>query len=219
VRNKTLESRIYRKVDVRFGGGSSEKDRASGTSPAAYPAGWLPFPSSARPVRSPSCSPPCWREPPPMRVERCCETCGRAFTARSWALARGWDRCCSRGCATRRRYNPSGASGAASSAPMAAGCGPARARPRASATSAWSRAADAADDEPPCLPGRTPTARSHRARSSDRAVVRRPAFARSTLACDVPRPARSTADRTIAWPACGRILVPSSGAASESPPP
>lgn len=40
-----------------------------------------------------------------MRVERCCEACGRAFLARSWALARGWDRCCSRGCATRWRYS------------------------------------------------------------------------------------------------------------------
>jgi hypothetical protein len=41
-----------------------------------------------------------------MRVDRSCEMCGRGFVARSWALARGWDRCCSRACADRRRYSP-----------------------------------------------------------------------------------------------------------------
>ena len=40
-----------------------------------------------------------------MRVERSCVGCGRAFLARSWALARGWDRCCSRACAHRLRYS------------------------------------------------------------------------------------------------------------------
>ena len=42
-----------------------------------------------------------------MRLERSCAGCGGAFLARSWALARGWDHCCSRVCARRWRYSPS----------------------------------------------------------------------------------------------------------------
>jgi hypothetical protein len=41
-----------------------------------------------------------------MRVERSCAGCGQGFLARSWALVRGWDRCCSRACAERWRYSP-----------------------------------------------------------------------------------------------------------------
>ena len=45
MRNKTLESRIYRKIDVRFGGGSSEKARVKRDLAGGLPCGLASTPT------------------------------------------------------------------------------------------------------------------------------------------------------------------------------